>query len=244
MKQSDKKVSFDDSQKRGHFSCRKPVSHVGTSTVSDSEAPIHLAYVQHLWQSKLVVILEGLTRLMIELCSKMQLAGKWLQMHFDLHVCLLEKTFCYAALTAKPFVKFAPFLDPKMGVENGPKNGAGIWPPKSGPKMAPKRGTQYFKQSFDFLLTFFRPNWASLLGSILGLHFGGQIPTPFLGPFFNSHFEVQKWCKFCKSFCCQSCIAKLFPANKHAYQDASVIISRLIASLNTIQSSTWSSLPK
>ena len=45
MKQSDKKVSFDDPQNGGHFSCRKPVSHVGTSTVSDSEALIHLAYV-------------------------------------------------------------------------------------------------------------------------------------------------------------------------------------------------------
>ena len=33
MKQSDKKVSFDDPQNGGHFSCRKPVSHVGTSTV-------------------------------------------------------------------------------------------------------------------------------------------------------------------------------------------------------------------
>ena len=29
MKQSDKKVSFDDPQNGGHFSCRKPVSHVG-----------------------------------------------------------------------------------------------------------------------------------------------------------------------------------------------------------------------
>ena len=35
--QSDKKVSFDDPQNGGHFSCRKPVSHVGTST----ELPVH-----------------------------------------------------------------------------------------------------------------------------------------------------------------------------------------------------------
>ena len=68
MKQSDKKVSFDDPPNGGHFSCRKPVSHVGTSTVSDSEALIHLAYVQHMWQSKFVVILEGLTKWRIELC--------------------------------------------------------------------------------------------------------------------------------------------------------------------------------
>ena len=38
-----------------------------SSTVSDSEALIHLAYVQHMWQSKFVVILEGLTRWRIEL---------------------------------------------------------------------------------------------------------------------------------------------------------------------------------
>ena len=57
-----KNISFDDPQNGGHFSCRKPVSHVGTSTVSDSEALIHLAYVQHMWQSKFVVILGGLTR--------------------------------------------------------------------------------------------------------------------------------------------------------------------------------------
>ena len=42
-----KNIRVDDPQNGGHFSCRKPVSHVGTSTVSDSEALIHLAYVQH-----------------------------------------------------------------------------------------------------------------------------------------------------------------------------------------------------
>ena len=36
--------------------------HVGTSTVLGSEAPIHLAHVQHLWQSKLFVFLEGLAK--------------------------------------------------------------------------------------------------------------------------------------------------------------------------------------
>ena len=52
----------------------------------------------------------------------------------------------------------------------------------------------------------------------------GQILAPFLGPFFNLHFGVQKWCKICKSFCCQSCITNFFPANKHAHQNASVVI--------------------
>ena len=114
MKQSDKKVSFDDPQNGGHFSCRKPVSHVGTSTVSDSEALIHLAYVQHLWESKLVVILEGLTRGRITLCSEMQLARKSLQMHFDVHVCLLEKSLL-CSFDSKNFCKFCTIFGPQNG---------------------------------------------------------------------------------------------------------------------------------
>ena len=212
MKQSDKKVSFDNPQNGGHFSCRKPVSHVGTSTVSDSEAPIHLAYVQHMWQSKFVVILEGLTRWRIELCWKMQLAGKWLQMHFDMHVYLVEKVLL-CSFDSKNFCKICTiFGPPKWRLKNGPENGARIWPPKWGPKMAPKRETIQ------------KEYWAPLLGAIFGTRFGGQILAPFLGPFFNFHFGIQKWCKICKSFCCQSCIAKLFPASKHAYQNASVVI--------------------
>ena len=46
-------------------------------------------------------------------------------MHFDMHVYLLEKV-CYAALTAKTFANFAPFLDPKMEVEKWTQNGARI----------------------------------------------------------------------------------------------------------------------
>ena len=107
--------------------------------------------------------------------------------------------------------------------------------------MAPKKGSIYFD-----LKEIYKKSkiLGPFLGAIFGPHFGGQILAPFLGPFFNPHFGVQKWCKFSKSFCCQSCIAKIFPANKHAYQNASVVISQLVASLNKIQSSTWSSLPK
>ena len=131
--------------KRGSFSCRKPVSHVGTSTVSDSEALIHFAYVQHMWQSKFVVIWEGLTRWRIELRWKMQLAGKWPQMHFDMHVYLLEKVLL-CSFDSKNFCKILHhFWTPKWRLKNGPKNGARISPPKWGPKMAPKRKTQYFK---------------------------------------------------------------------------------------------------
>ena len=112
--------------------------------------------------------------------------------------------------------------------------------------MAPKREIQYsfglkkiYKKSKLYL-----KYWIFLFDAIFRLHFEDQIQAPFLGSFFNLHFGVQKWCKICKSFCCQSCIAKLFPANKHAYQNASVVISQLIASFNTIQSSTWLNLPK
>ena len=143
MKQSDKKVSFDDPQNGGHFSCRKPVSHVGTSTVSDSEALIHLAYVQHMWQSKFVVILEGLTRWRIELCSKMQLAGNDYRC---ILICMFAcwKKFCYAALTAKTFCKFCTIfrpqnggwkMDPKMVPEFDPQNGVQKWHPKGGPNI-------------------------------------------------------------------------------------------------------------
>ena len=41
---------------------------VAITTISDSEALIHLAYVQHMWQSKFVVVLEDLTRWRIETC--------------------------------------------------------------------------------------------------------------------------------------------------------------------------------
>ena len=139
-----KNVSFDDPQNGGHFSCRKPVSHVGTSTVSDSEALIHLAYVQHMWQSKFVVILEGLTRWRIELCWKMQLAGKWLQMHFDMHVYLLEKVLL-CSFDNKKFCKFCTIFGPQNGGWKMDPKMVPFDPPKWGPKMAPKRETQYFK---------------------------------------------------------------------------------------------------
>ena len=109
-----KKYQFWRPPKRGHFSCRKSVSHERTSTVSDSEALIHLAYVQHLWQSKLVVILEGLTRWRIALCSEMQLARKWLQMHFDMRVCLLEKILL-CSFESKNFCKFCTIFGPQNG---------------------------------------------------------------------------------------------------------------------------------
>ena len=136
------------------------------------------------------------------------------------------KKFCYAALTAKTFANFASFLDPKMEVENGPKNGARIWPPKWGPKMAPKRGAQY---SFGLKKIYKK---SKALFKILGLPFGCHFWTPFWGSnsgtIFGSIFQPPFWgpkmVQNLQKFCCQSCIAKLFPASKHAYQNASVVI--------------------
>ena len=213
MKQSDKKVSFKDPQNGGHVSCRKPVPHLRTSTVSDSEASIHLAHVQHLWQSKLFVIFLVWSRWRIRLCSELQLARQWLHMHFVIHVCW--KKNCYAdELWQQTFFQILHHvwtpkgswkMDPKMVPEFDPQNGVQKWrpkmgskngTPKCGPKMAPKRGPNISikKKSRLYLHfnTFFGCHfWTPFWGAIFGPHFGGQILAPFLGPFFNSLFGVQ-----------------------------------------------------
>ena len=128
-------------------------------------------------------------------------------------------------------------MDPKMVPEFDPQNGVQKWHPKGGPNILLVLKKIYKKSKL------YLKYWVSLLGAIFGPHFGGQILAPFLGPFCNLHFGVQKWCKICKSFCCQSCIAKLFPASKHAYQNASVVIPSYLH-LSTQFNSTWSSLPE
>ena len=240
------KVSFDDPQNGGHFSCRKPVSHVGTSTVSGSEALIHLAYVQPYVQSKFVVILEGLTR-WNWIVLKDATSWEWLQMHFDMHVCLLEKVLL-CSFDSKNFCKFCTIFGPQNGGwKMDPKMAPEFDPQKWGRKMAPKRGanillvSQKNLQEIKTLFKILGPSfWVPFLDPILGVkfwhHFWVHFSTSILGS--------KNGANFCKRFCCQSCIAKLFPANKHAYQNASVVISQLIASFNTIQSSTWSNLPK
>ena len=127
-------------------------------------------------------------------------------------------------------------MDPKMVPEFDPQNGVQKWHPKGGPNILfGLKDLQEIKALFKILGLPF--------GCHFGPHFGGQILAPFLGPFFNLHFGVQRWCKICKSFCCQSCIAKLFPASKHAYQNASVVIPSYLH-LSTQFNSTWSSLPE
>ena len=67
----------------------------------------------------------------------MQLAGND---HRCILICMFAcwKKFCYAALTAKTFANFAPFLDPKIEVEKWTQK----WCQNLTPKMESKNGTQ------------------------------------------------------------------------------------------------------
>ena len=94
------------------------------------------------------------------------------------------KKFCYAALTAKTFAKFAPFLDPKMEVEKWTQK----WCQNLTPKMGSKNGTQkggpicfWFKKHLQEIKALFK---------ILGLPFGCHFWTPFWGVKFWHHFWV------------------------------------------------------
>ena len=136
----------------------------------------------------------------------MQLARKSLQMHFDVHVCLLEKILL-CSFDSKNFCKFCTIFGPQNGVEK--------WTQKWCQNLTSQNGVQKWhpkgRLNSLFLVIFWKskymaPFWVPFLDTILG----GQILAPFLSPFFNSHFEVQKWCKICKSFCCQSCITIFF----------------------------------
>ena len=201
-----KNISFDDPQNGGHFSCRKPVSHVGTSTVSDSEALIHLAYVQHMWQSKICCYFGRLDQVedWIVLKKKMQLAGKWLQMHFDMHVYLLEKVLLCSFDSKKLLQILHHFLgpqnggwkmDPKMVPEFNPQNGVQKWHPKG------RSNILKIKLWFLVDLFFYKPKeilgppfWVPFLDPILGIKFWHH----FWVHFSNLHFGVEKWCKICK----------------------------------------------
>ena len=103
------------------------------ATVSDSEAVIHLAHVQHLWQSKLFVIFLVLARWRIRLCSELQLARQ--STHAFCDACLLEKN-CYAdELWQQKFLQILHHvLGTKMGVEK--------WTQKCCQNLTPKMGVQ------------------------------------------------------------------------------------------------------
>ena len=162
----------------------------------------------------------------IELCSTMQLAGNDYRC---ILICVFAcwKKFCYGSLDSKNVLQILHHVGaPKWRLKNGPKNGARIWPPKWGSNNGTQKGGPIFFwfQKIYKKSKLYLKYWVSLLGAIFGPHFGDQILAPFLGPFFNLHFGVQKWCKICKKFLLSSCIAKLFPLNKHAYQNGSVVI--------------------
>ena len=159
-----------------------------TSTVSDSEALIHLAYVQHMWQSKFVVILEGLTR-WNWIVFKDATSWEWLQMHFDMHVCLLEKVLL-CSFDSKNFCKFCTIFGPQNGGWKMEK-----WCQNLTPKMGSKNGTQkggpiffWFKKDLQEIKALFK---------ILGLPFGCHFWTPFWGSnsgtIFGSIFQPPFW---------------------------------------------------
>ena len=126
----------------------------------------------------------------IELCSKMQLAGNDYRC---ILICMFAcwKKFCYAALTAKTFANFAPFLDPKIEVEKWTQK----WCQNLTPKMGSKNGTQKggpiffcFKKDLQEIKALFK---------ILGLPFGCHFWTPFWGSnsgtIFGTIFQPPFW---------------------------------------------------
>ena len=140
------------------------------------------------------------------------------------------KKFCYAALTAKTFVKFAPFfgpqnggwkMDPKMVPELTTQMRSKHGTQKGGPTpLWPKKDLQEIKALFKILgppfgCHFWTPFWASNSGTI----FGSIFQPPFSGPkmvqilqkFLLSklHSKIFSSKQTCKS----KCICNHFPAN-------------------------------
>ena len=140
------------------------------------------------------------------------------------------KKFCYAALTAKTFANFAPFLDPKIGVEKWIQKWCQNLTPKMGPKMAPKRGAQYYfglKKIYKKSKLYLK-YWVPLLGAIFwtpfwwsnsGTIFGTIFQPPFWGPKMVQNLQKFLLSKLhsktfsSKQTCTSKCICSHFPAN-------------------------------
>ena len=103
------------------------------------------------------------------------------------------KKVCYAALTAKTFANFAPFLDPKLEVEKWTQK----WCQNLTPKMGSQNGTQKGAQYFISCRSFSSQNiwhpfgchfWVPFLdrppfwGPNSGAIFGSIFQPPFWGP--------------------------------------------------------------
>ena len=108
-------------------------------------------------------------------------------------ICMFAcwKKFCYAALTAKTFANFAPFLDPKMEVEK--------WTQKRCQNLTPKMGSKNGTQKGGPIFFWFKKDLQEIkpLFKILGLPFGCHFWTPFWGSnsgtIFGSIFQPPFW---------------------------------------------------
>ena len=147
------------------------------------------------------------------------------------------KKFCYAALTAKTFAKFAPFLDPKMEVEKWTQK----WCQNLTPKMGSKNGTQkggpiffWFKKDLQEIKALFK---------ILGLPFGCHFWTPFWGSnsgtIFGSIFQPPFWgpkmVQNLQKFLLSKLHSKTFSSKQTCISKCICSHSQLLASFNTIQ---------
>ena len=195
--------------------------------------------MQHLWQSKLFVIFKGLARWRIGLCSEMQLARQWLQMHFVMHVCWKKNCYAGESFGSKKNANFAPCfgpqnggwkMNPKMVPEFDPQNGVQKWHPKNGvQKWHPKGGPiSWSRRNQNFIYI-----WTPFLGAIFAPHFGVPFLDPILGVKFWHHFWVhfstpilgsRTWCKICNFFAAKAFTCIAIFSNKHASQNASVVI--------------------
>ena len=127
--------------------------------------------------------------------QKMQLAGNDYRCILICMFACWKKSFAMQLLTANTFCKFCTIFRPQNGGwKMGPQNGARIWSPKWGPKMAPKRGALIFfwfikKKDLQEIKALFKildlPFWVPFLDPILGIkfwhHFWVHFSTSILG---------------------------------------------------------------
>ena len=164
-----------------------------------------------MWQSKFVVILEGLTR-WNWIVLKDATSWEWLQMHFDMHVCLLEKVLL-CSFDSKNFCKFCTIFGPQNGGwKMDPKMAPEFDPQKWGRKMAPKRGAQYsfgltkiYKKSKLYL-----KYWVFLLGAIFGPPFWGWNSGTIFGSIFQPPFWGPKMVQNLQKFLLSKLHSKTF----------------------------------
>ena len=162
--------------------------------------------------------------------------------------------FCYAALIAETFANFAPFLDPKMEVEKWTKMEVEKWTQKWCqnliPKMGSKNGTQKGGPIFFWLKKDLQEIKA--LFKILGPPFACHFWTPFWGSnsgtIFGSIFQPLFWgpkmVQTLQKFLLSKLHSKTLSSKQTCISKCICSHSQLVASLNTIQSSTWPSLPE